>query len=80
MLLADPRASIRPPSDRAGLPPVGLVQKKQQDRAAEINAPPADEGADREALLRDTLRRKAEADANRLQDMIRRNKEYWSKS
>lgn len=79
---ASTEAALNNPKD--GLPPVtgnkvtGLVLRKQQDRAEEISTPVQDH-PDEDAALKEVIRRKEEADAHRLQEMIRRNKEYWNK-
>ncbi|MBS1083955.1 hypothetical protein [Gluconobacter kondonii] len=79
---ASTEAALNSPKD--GLPPVtgnkvtGLVLKKQQDRAEEISSPVRNY-SDEDDALKEAIRRKEEADAHRLQEMIRRNKEYWNK-
>ncbi|WP_215747100.1 hypothetical protein [Gluconobacter sp. P1C6_b] len=55
-----------------------MVLKKQQDRAEEISTPVRNY-SDEDRALKEAIRRKEEADAHRLQEMIRRNKEYWNK-
>ncbi len=72
--LANPKTPVRPPSEKKSGPSVvGLILKKQQDRAEEINNPVPEE------TTAQTIRRKSEENASRLQYMIRRAKEYWNK-
>ncbi|MDE7539714.1 hypothetical protein [Gluconobacter sphaericus] len=79
---ASTEAALNNPKD--GLPSVtgnkvtGLVLKKQQDRAEEVGAPVRKE-VEQEMISQEFIRRKEMADAQKLQEMIRRNKEYWNK-
>lgn len=72
--VAPTNSKVSLPSIRKnGSSAVGLVLKKQQDRAEEINNPTP------EANRPQTIPQKADENATRLQYIIRRAKEYWNK-